>query len=357
MFTWLNNLFPYSDLHSLNLDWILFKMKETAAQAAKAVADAANALAQVAEAKAAALTAQTAAQDAQTAANKAAGNAANAAANAVQALSAAQTAQETATAANNKAQTAQETATAANNKAQTAQETATAANNKAQTAQESANTAQSAAQTAQNTANTAQSAAETAQSAVDGANTEINSLKNRFPVKNIDIARNAVSTSNLTEKSVTLSRLAVLTSYLYTDTTPNGSARFPDGSGSASIDQITAGIVNTHISFIQHLTTEYIQIRINITENNDSKMYTSSSPIVICNNKTLKGIIAIAPIIVIKNNTNDIYNGFIVLSHVSGNSGLNIKCQVIFNSTTPFNDSTQFVITADAVSAKLSESK
>ena len=329
MFTWLNNLFPYSDLHSLNLDWILFKMKETAAQAAKAVADAANALAQVAEAKAAALTAQTAAQDAQTAANKAAGNAANAAANAVQALSA----------------------------AQTAQETATAANNKAQTAQESANTAQSAAQTAQNTANTAQSAAETAQSAVDGANTEINSLKNRFPVKNIDIARNAVSTSNLTEKSVTLSRLAVLTSYLYTDTTPNGSARFPDGSGSASIDQITAGIVNTHISFIQHLTTEYIQIRINITENNDSKMYTSSSPIVICNNKTLKGIIAIAPIIVIKNNTNDIYNGFIVLSHVSGNSGLNIKCQVIFNSTTPFNDSTQFVITADAVSAKLSESK
>ena len=342
MFNWLGNLFPYSDLHSLNLDWILSKMKETAAQAAKAVADAANALAQVAEAKAAALTAQTAAQDAQTAANKAAGNAANAAANAVQAL--------------NAAQTAQETATAANNKAQTAQETATAANNKAQTAQESANTAQSAAQTAQNTANTAQSAAETAQSAVDGANTEIDSLKKRFPVKNIDIARNAVSTSNLTEKSVTISRLAVITSYLYTNTTQNGSVRFPDGSGSASLGQITAGIVNPHISFIQHLTTEYIQIRINITDNNNSKVYTSSSPIVICNNKTLEGIIAIAPIIVIKNSTNDIYNGFIVLSHVSGNSGLNIKCQVIFNSTTPFNDSTRFVITVNAVSAKLSES-
>ena len=40
MFNWLGNLFPYSDLHSLNLDWILTKMKETAAQAAKAAAKA-----------------------------------------------------------------------------------------------------------------------------------------------------------------------------------------------------------------------------------------------------------------------------------------------------------------------------
>ena len=71
MFTWLNNLFPYSDLHSLNLDWILNKMKETAAQAAKAIADSANALAQVIEAKTAAQDAQTAAQNAQTAANNA----------------------------------------------------------------------------------------------------------------------------------------------------------------------------------------------------------------------------------------------------------------------------------------------
>ena len=160
MFTWLNNLFPYSDLHSLNLDWILSKMKETAAQAAKAIADSANALAQVAEAKAAALTAQTAAQDAQTAANKAAGNAASAAANAVQALNAAQTAQETATAANSAAQTAQETATAANNKAQTAQETATAANSAAQTAQETAT----------------------------AANSTANTLSGKFPIKNNDIA-------------------------------------------------------------------------------------------------------------------------------------------------------------------------
>lgn len=147
MFNWLGNLFPYSDLHSLNLDWILSKMKDTAAQAAKAVADAANALAQVAEAKAAALSAQTAASNAQTAANDASTNAANAAASATAAVNtanaaqtaaqnaqtAAQNAQETATAANSAAQTAQETATAANNTAQTAQETATAANSKAST--------------------------------------------------------------------------------------------------------------------------------------------------------------------------------------------------------------------------------
>lgn len=100
MFNWLGNIFPYSDLHSLNLDWLLSKMKETAAQAAKAIADSANALAQVIEAKTAAQDAQTAAQNAQTAANNAqtaANNAADSAENAVnvanQAKSAAQTAQ------------------------------------------------------------------------------------------------------------------------------------------------------------------------------------------------------------------------------------------------------------------------
>lgn len=217
MFNWLGNIFPYSDLHSLNLDWILNNMKETAAQAAKAVADAANALAQVAEAKAAALSAQTAAEDAQTAANKAAGNAASAAANAVQALNAAQTAQETATAANNKAQTAQETATAANSAAQTAQNTANTAKSAAETAQNTANTAQSAAQTAQNTANTAQSAAETAQSAADNAQTAADNALSKFPVKREDIADsavgqrqidvNAVGTNQISDFSVTTSKI------------------------------------------------------------------------------------------------------------------------------------------------------
>ena len=352
MFNWLGNLFPYSDLHSLNLDWILSKMKETAAQAAKAVADAANALAQVAEAKAAALSAQTAAQNAQTAANNAqtaANNAADSAENAVnvaqEAKSAAQTAQNTADAAKSAAQTAQNTADAAKSAAQTAQNTAN-------TAQSAAQTAQSAAQTAQNTADTAQGAAETAQNIANTANDEITKLKRRFPIKNVDIAQNAVSTSNLTEKSVTISRLAVLTSYLYMDISSKF-ARFPKGSGSASIDQITAGIVNTNVSFLEHLMSEYIQIRINITDNIET--FSCSSPIVRCNNKAAVGLIAIAPIIVNKNGTNDIYNGFIRLSHVNGTSGLNIKCEVIFTSTTPFNADTQFVIIVNAVSTKLSE--
>ena len=321
MFNWLGNLFPYSDLHSLNLDWILSKMKETAAQAAKAIADSANALAQVIEAKTAAQDARTAAQNAQTAANNAQ------------------------TAANNAADSAE-------NAVNVAQQAKSAA----QTAQNTANTAQSAAQTAQSTAQTAQSTAETAQSSANDAVVSVAALRKRFPIKNADIAQNAVATSNLSEKSVTISRLAVLTSYLYMDITSNF-ARFPKGSGGASIDQITAGIVNTSPSFLEHLMSEYIQIRINITDNSGTgESFACSSPIVRCNNKAAVGLIAIAPIIVIKESTNDISNGFIRLSHVNGESGLNIKCEVIFNSSTPFNNDTQFVIIVNAVSAKLSNS-
>ena len=353
MFNWLGNIFPYSDLHSLNLDWILTKMKETAAQAAKAVADAANALSQVIDAKTAAQNAQTAAQNAQTAANNAQTAANNAADSAENAVAVAQAAKSAAQTAQNTANTAQSAVQTAQSAAETAQSAAETAQSAAETAQNTANTAQSAAQTAQNTANTAQSAAETAQSSAKKANDEITKLQNRFPVKNIDIAQNAISTAKLTEKCVTLSRLAVLTSYLYIDTNKKF-ARFPVGSGSASIDQITAGIINTDISFLSHLVTEYVQISINITDNIET--FACSSPIVRCNNKASAGLVAIAPIIVIKNSTSDIYNGYIRLSNVNGNSGLNLKCEVIFNSSTPFNDSTQFVITANAVSAKLSES-
>ena len=120
MFNWLGNLFPYSDLHSLNLDWILSKMKETAAQAAKAIADSANALAQVIEAKTAAQDAQTAAQNAQTAAS-------NAQTAAQAAQSAAQNAESSVSDAVQTAQAAQETANAARGTATTAQETAQSA--------------------------------------------------------------------------------------------------------------------------------------------------------------------------------------------------------------------------------------
>ena len=152
MFNWLGNLFPYSDLHSLNLDWILSKMKETAAQAAKAIADSANALAQVIEAKTAAQNAQTAAQNAQTAANNA--------------------------------------QTAANNAADSAEN----AVNVAQTAQSAAQSAQSAAQTAQNTATTAQ---ETAQSALD-----------KFPVQTADIANGAVLADKIGAYQITSAKIA-----------------------------------------------------------------------------------------------------------------------------------------------------
>ena len=183
MFNWLGNLFPYSDLHSLNLDWILTMMKETAAQAAKAVADAANALAQVAEAKAAALSAQTAAQNAQTAANNAqtaANNAADSAENAVNVAQAAKSA----------AQTAQSAAQTAQNTANTAQSAAQTAQNTAETAQTAAQTAQSAAQTAQSTAETAQTAAQTAKTAADNA-------LSKFPVKEKDIADGAVTNKKM----------------------------------------------------------------------------------------------------------------------------------------------------------------
>ena len=187
MFNWLGNLFPYSDLHSLNLDWLLSKMKETAAQAAQAIADSAKALAQVAEAKAAALSAQTAAQNAQTAANNAQTAADNAADSAENAVSVAQ-------AAKSAAQTAQNTADAAKSAAQTAQSAAQTAQSAAQTAQNAADSAKSAAQTAQNTANTAQT---TAQSALD-----------KFPVKTADIANGAVLSEKIGPLQITSGKIA-----------------------------------------------------------------------------------------------------------------------------------------------------
>ena len=153
MFNWLGNLFPYSDLHSLNLDWLLSKMKETATQAAQAIADSAKALAQVIEAKTAAQNAQTAAQNAQTAAN----NAADSAENAVTV---------------------------------------------AQAAKSAAQTAQSTAETAQSTAETAQSTAQTAQTAAQNAADAVTTLNNKFPIKTEDIADAAVTTAKIANNSI-----------------------------------------------------------------------------------------------------------------------------------------------------------
>ena len=225
MFNWLGNLFPYSDLHSLNLDWILTKMKETAAQAAKAIADSANALAQVIEAKTAAQNAQTAAQNAQTAANNAQ------------------------TAANNAADSAEN----AVNVAQAAKSTAQAAQSAAQTAQSAAQTAQSAAQTAQSTANTAQSAAQTAQTAAQTAQTAADNALSKFPVKREDIADLAVGQKQLGPGAVSVDKIsdkAVTTPKIKNGAVTNekmSAANFHVGIGSYSLTdtatstQIAAG--------------------------------------------------------------------------------------------------------------------
>ena len=322
MFNWLGNLFPYSDLHSLNLDWILTKMKETAAQAAKAVADAANALAQVAEAKAAALSAQTAAQNAQTAANNAATSAENA-------VSVAQAAKST-------AQTAQSTAEAAKSAAQTAQSTAQTAQSAAETAKSTAQTAQSTAQTAQSAAETAQSAAETAQSAAETATADINGLKARFPIKSKDIATGAVSPIKLA------SRYAYLFDYSDSVSTIN----FPEN-GTATREELSTGVVNPTNRFLTDLNSKYLQLYMEIRESGETKpntIFSCSAPIVTYINKSKAGLVTIAPIIVIKNETNEIYNGFIKITKISQSGKLFPECQVFFETEPPFNANTRFSI-------------
>ena len=310
MFNWLGNLFPYSDLHSLNLDWLLSKMKETAAQAAKAVADAANALAQVAEAKAAALTAQTAAQDAQTAANKAAGNAASAAANAVQALNAAQTAQET------------------------------------------ANTAQSSAQTAQSAAQTAQSTAETAQSTADTANTGVEALNAKFPVKTNDIADYAINAGKVESRSITFDKLVSDKSNIYLDATSLSHMRFPE-TGSATRAQISDGVIRTSNFFLDRLITELFQVKIDILESGSaSKVFKCESyPVVILKKS---GTVALLPFIIFNDNTNEIFDGFVKISKKNVSGTGQITCKVIFKTEPPFNDNTEFVIEVYPLYTKLS---
>ena len=228
MFNWLGNIFPYSDLHSLNLDWILTKMKETAAQAAKAIADSANALAQVIEAKTAAQDAQTAAQNAQTAANNAQ------------------------TAANNAADSAEN----AVNVAQQAKSAAQTAQNTANTAQSAAKTAQSAAQTAQSAAQNAQTAANNAQTAADDAQTAADNALSKFPVTTENIADSAVTNRKIQNETIGSDKLG--TGAVTTTKIANGavtskkiSATFSVGLGAYSLTNKTtsAGIAAGEATF------------------------------------------------------------------------------------------------------------
>ena len=287
MFNWLGNIFPYSDLHSLNLDWILTKMKETAAQAAKAIADSANALAQVIEAKTAAQNAQTAAQHAQTAANNA--------------------------------------QTAANN-------AQTAANNAADSAENAVNVAQaanSAAQTAQNTANTAQNTAQK-------ASERVQTLDAKFPIHASDISED--------------SRTSYLVKY------PSYSWTFPS-SGMATKEEITAGVMGSY-RFLEGANTEYWQFSMDIREDGQTlsnTVFTCFAAVSRYFLKKAEGLMFLVPIIVIKNDTNQRYDGLIKITKIPYSGTLTPKCEVIFETEPPFNANTLFVITATAVEAKISD--
>ena len=321
MFNWLGNLFPYSDLHSLNLDWLLSKMKETAAQAAKAIADSANALAQVIEAKTAAQNAQTAAQNAQTAANNAQTAADNAATSAENAVTVAQ---------------------AAKSVAQTAQNTADAAKSAAQTAQNTAQTAQSAAQTAQSAAQTAQSAAQTAQTAADDA-------LSKFPVQTANIADFAITSKKINTAAVTVDKIddrAVTASKIANGAVTNEkmpAANFFVGVGSYSLNgtatasEIAAG--NAVLSFSRAETRAVIFVvysgeTYNVGDTSH-QLFMYSEPFII----TFEPLKRVIDITLADLNTvtgeNTEYKGTATLS-VS--TSRNVSVKVAFAETLPFSD-------------------
>ena len=319
MFNWLGNIFPYSDLHSLNLDWILTKMKETAAQAAKAIADSTSALAQVIEAKTAAKNAQTSAQNAQTAANNAQ------------------------TAANNAADSAENAVSVAQ-----------AANSVAQNAQSAAQTAQSAAQTAQSAAQTAQSTAETAQSTAETANTGVEALNAKFPVKNNDIASEAITSSKIESRTITPEKLASSRSIVYLDTRSTAShLRFPK-TGNATRAQISDGVISTSDFFLNNVRTELFQVKIDILESGSKSnvFKCESSPVVMIGKS---GTIAMMPFIIFNDNTNETYDGFVKISKKTVSGTGQFTCKVIFKTEPPFNDNTEFVIDFCALYSELSQ--
>ena len=310
MFNWLGNLFPYSDLHSLNLDWILSKMKETATQAAQAIADSAKALAQVIEAKTAAQNAQTAAQNAQTAANNA--------------------------------------QTAANNAADSAENAVSVA----QDAKNTAQTAQSAAQTAQSAAQTAQSTAETAQSTADTANAGVEALNAKFPVQRNDIASQAINAGKIEGHSITPDKLVSDKSIIYLDKTSLSYMRFPK-TGSATHAQISDGIIRTN-NFFLNVLTEFFQVKIDILESGSgSNVFKCESYPVVTLNKT--GTVAMLPFIIFNDNTNETYDGFVKISKATVSGDDQITCKVIFKTEPTFNANTEFVITLYPLYSKLSQ--
>ena len=314
MFNWLGNLFPYSDLHSLNLDWILNKMKETAAQAAKAIADSANALAQVIEAKTAAQNAQTAAQDAQTAANS--------------------------------AQTAANSAQTAANSAQTA------ANNAATSAENAVNVAQA----AKNAAETAQSTAETARNTAETAQIAANNALNKFPLNTSDIAdgaitkkklgANSVSTDKIADFSITNAKLASVKFYV------DGDSFMDDVIVTAS--QLAAG--QAVGSFKRSATNAFIFVAYSLVkyasggEMNGHVLYFYSDPFIIP--PAFESVRNIEVVLSdYDNNTGNVvtYNGNL---NVKVTSDSRVEWSVTFTNNLPYSDTIDLTFGIAGLSAK-----
>lgn len=337
MFNWLGNLFPYSDLHSLNLDWILSKMKETAAQAAKAIADSANALAQVIEAKTAAQNAQTAAQNAQTAANNAQ------------------------TAANNAADSAEN----AVNVAQSAKSTAQAAQSAAQTAQSAAQTAQSAAQTAQSTAETAQTAAQTAQTAAQTAKTAADNALSKFPVKREDIADFAIDSKKLANDSVGFDKImdkAVTTNKIKNGAVTNAkmsAADFYVGIGSysknktATSTEIAAGQAVFDFSRIETQAVIFVAYAGNDYNdgNTPHHLFMYSDPFIINTLATKRVVDITLEDFNKQTGEHTEYKGTLTIS-VSTSTPSRVTGKIAFAETLPFSDAIQIPYGISGLSAR-----
>ena len=321
MFNWLGNIFPYSDLHSLNLDWILTKMKETAAQAAKAIADSANALAQVIEAKTAAQDAQTAAQNAQTAANNAQTAADNAATSAENAVTVAQ-----------------------------------AAKSAAQTAQNTADAAKSAAQTAQNTAQTAQSAAQTAQTAADDA-------LSKFPVQTANIADHAITSKKIDTAAVTVDKIddravtapKIANGAVTNQKMPAANFYVALGSYSKNFETTAAAIAagQASFSFSRSDTMAVIFVVYDESSYNDGdtphKLYMHSDPFII----TLTASKRVVDITLADLNTvtgeNTEYKG---TATISVSASRTVTCKIAFAEALPYSDNIKIPYGISGLSAR-----
>ena len=96
-----------------------------------------------------------------------------------------------------------------------------------------------------------------------------------------------------------------------------------------------------------------------IIENNSTEpntVFSCIAPLIHFTKITSPGLLALAPFIVIKKESNEMYNGFIKLSRLERSSAgaEGVKIEVIFETAPPFNDNTAFVITVYPLGAELS---